>query len=273
MPRFVLKIGGSFITEKSSSDLFPATLEGIKAERDRFVRMDRLRSIAGEIAHAFKTCQIVLVHGAGPFGHALVQRSLSGARVDPLDIHRSMLVLNSVVRDALREAGVPSTTSSPFDLVTHDGRFHAERLISAMARDAERGLMPTCHGDLVPTTTGGLLGPYEVISGDVLASDLALGWSADKIVMVTDTDGILDRDPAQGGGKRIPRIGEKACVELLRGRGRKGADVTGGIASKIAACHRPLSHGIPVHVISGENRGDLLAAVAGLDVGTIIEAR
>ena len=216
----------------------------------------------------------MLVHGAGPFGHALVERIQSGTAMDPVDVHRSVLILNSDVRLELSNMGFRCKTASPFNTVEFDGEFHTDELVYAMKGHEEEGSLPISHGDIVPTSScSGRMGNYEVISGDVITCDLALGWSADMIIMITDLDGILDRDPKVGPGRRIPKIGYSECLDLLKGRSRKGADVTGGIAQKIVYCKKPIYSGIPLQIISGNKKGDLLAACEGGDAGTIVELR
>lgn len=274
MPKIVIKIGGSFLTKKSRSNLFPTSLEEIRAQRDNFVEWGGLDSLSKEIREITRTDKIMIVHGAGPFGHSLVQRSLSGLSIDPTTIHRSMLILNSAVLQGLSEAGLRPRTTSPFDTVQFDGTFRTSRLVSAMRNDVDAGLVPVSHGDVVPAVSApGRLGSYEVISGDIVVRDLALAWPADRLIMVTDMDGILDRDPSKGRGRRIPRISQADCLALLKGRDAKGADVTGGIAEKIASCEEPIRSGIPLHIISGRKSGDLLKAARGARVGTVVEAR
>jgi isopentenyl phosphate kinase len=213
----------------------------------------------------------MIVHGAGPFGHALVEMILSGASIDVPDVHRSMLVLNEAVNAILRNRGMNPITLSPMDYVDYDEDFSTKNLVHGMTRATDSGKLPVSHGDIVRARVqSGRLGEYEVISGDRVASDLAIGWRADSVIMVTDTDGVLDRDPAIAMGRRIPRIGYQECLDLLRGRGAKGADVTGGIAQKVVSCREPILSGIPLKIISGLTPGNLLSATEDADVGTTI---
>jgi isopentenyl phosphate kinase len=273
MTRLVLKIGGSFLTKKTLSEAFPSTIGEIERQKDLFIELDALESICEEIRKVAENHRVAIVHGAGPFGHALVERIRAGAPIDPRDVHSSMLVLNAVVSLSLSRKGIDATTVSPFDTVEANEGFDTDRLVSLMSRRAEEGV-PLSHGDLVPSpSSSSPLGPYKVISGDLVASHLAISWPADKVIMVTDLDGILDRDPALGPGSRIPRVGYEETIALLRGRGRKGADVTGGIMEKVVSCRRPILAGTPLQIISGKLKGDLRAASDGAEVGTIIEPR
>jgi isopentenyl phosphate kinase len=271
--RVVIKIGGSFITRKSESDAFPSRLRDIRDRGNEFIEGPRLRAIASEIAQAHADHGIMLVHGAGPFGHALVKRIRAGEGIGGDDVHQSMLVLNSAVVEALAEAGVPAVTRSPFDFARFDGKYLTADLTSRMERDLADSLVPVSHGDLIRASAPGSVGDFEVISGDVVARDLALAWPADRIVMVTDIDGILDRDPSQGAGETMGRLGYEECLSILKHRSPRGADVTGGIVEKIRNCREPIFGGTPLQIISGLRPGHLASASRGEEVGTIIEAR
>jgi isopentenyl phosphate kinase len=272
MSKLIIKIGGSFLTKKAHSGVFPTTIDGIISQGDKFIEKKRLESISQEIADISKKHQIMIVHGAGPFGHALVEKIMSGASIDVPDVHRSMLVLNEAVNTILRNRGMTPITLSPIDYVEYDGDFSTSTLVSEMTSEIGSGNLPVSHGDIVRVKTGsGRIDGYEVISGDRVASDLALGWQVDSVIMVTDMDGILDRDPAISKGERIPEIRFQECLDLLRGRGSKGADVTGGIAQKVVSCREPILSGIPLKIISGLEYGNLLSASEDGDVGTTIK--
>ncbi len=271
--RVVIKIGGSFITRKSESDAFPSRLRDIRDRGMEFIEGGRLRAIASEIAQIHADHGIMLVHGAGPFGHALVKRIRKGEDIEVDDVHRSMLVLNSAVMGALAEAGVPAVTRSPFDFARFDGEYLTADLTSRMMKDLADSVVPVSHGDLIHASTHGSLGNFEVVSGDVVARDLALAWPADRVIMITDMDGILDRDPREGAGETIGRLGYDECLSILKHRSPRGADVTGGIIEKIRSCRESILGGTPLQIISGLHPGHLSSASRGEEVGTIIELR
>jgi len=270
--RLVIKLGGSFITRKELGKSFPLTIDRIKARRKDFVLADRLRSISTEVARVSQSHQLMLVHGAGPFGHSLVSRLDAEQEGSARLVHQSMLVLNEVVQGALSEAGVNCRTRSPFDLAHFEGRFHTDRLLRKMLLDVKRGVVPVSHGDMVESHASGR-GSYTVISGDVVARDASLFWPADRIIMVTDLDGILDRDPSEGYGRTVPRLGLARALELLRSRASTGPDVTGGILEKVRTCKPAILRGIPLQIISGLKPGSLEAACEGKEVGTTVECR
>ena len=272
MANLVLKLGGSFLTRKDQGKSFPGTIEEIRSRRKEFIFEDRLKSICNQIEKVSHSHQIILVHGAGPFGHSLVSRLKTLEEGVARLVHESMISLNEVVVGALSGTGLRCKTSSPFDLVNLDGRFHTERIVTKMVKEIDEGILPISHGDVVPRTSGGG-GFYSVISGDVIARDLSLYWPADKVIMVTDLDGILDKDPSIEEGETLRRVGLSRALEILESRSAKGPDVTGGILEKVKTCRPAILRGIPLQIISGIPPGNLETACEGEEVGTIVECR
>src|SRR5438874_9113325 len=98
----IVKLGGSVLTDKSSY---------------RTARSDVISRLARELAGY---PDLVVVHGAGSFGHVLAkERRLAEGGGAPMDVAR----LRADVRDlqqtlvrALHEAGVPAAASATSDL-------------------------------------------------------------------------------------------------------------------------------------------------------------
>jgi len=133
----VLKIGGSILTDKTQS----AT-----------ARPAQIQRVAEEIASY--AANLVLVHGAGSFGHIPARRfglpqnfSPEGLRVT----HSSVVKLNDLVVEALGKAGASPMPVHPFSCtLLKEGRIEcfAVAPLQEMIRD---GLLPVMHGD-VPWT-------------------------------------------------------------------------------------------------------------------------
>lgn len=80
------------------------------------------------------------------------------------------------------------------------------------------------------------------INADLVAGALAAALKAAKLVLLTDTPGILDKD-----GKLISSITERKFEELKREN-----VITGGMLPKVAACFDPLAGGVgKVHIVDG----------------------
>ncbi|SDP60321.1 glutamate 5-kinase [Desulforhopalus singaporensis] len=104
---------------------------------------------------------------------------------------------------------------------------------------------------------------------DNLAAMIALLMDADFLFILTDIDGLYDKDPRQFDDARLlPKIEQiqKETEELASGI--PGTLGTGGMLSKVQAAQKVTSAGIPMIVARG-NRDDILVRLfQGEDVGT-----
>ena len=89
---------------------------------------------------------------------------------------------------------------------------------------------------------------------------------ADALVLLSDVDGLYDRDPALPGALLIERVqGERDLAAVAAGPPAASALGTGGIGSKIDAALVATSAGMPVVLAGAEAVRD---ALAGRNVGT-----
>lgn len=80
------------------------------------------------------------------------------------------------------------------------------------------------------------------INADLAAGEIASALQAEKLVLLTDTDGILDKD-----GTLIPTLSRKE-VERLIGDGV----ISGGMLPKVQACLTALDNGVrKTHIVNG----------------------
>ncbi len=94
-----------------------------------------------------------------------------------------------------------------------------------------------------------------------LVSHLAF---ADALVLLSDVDGLYDRNPAEPGAQFIPEVkGSKDLRGVAAGDG--GRLGTGGMAAKVSAARLASRAGVPVLLTSTENIG---AALDEANVGT-----
>ena len=151
----ILKIGGSVITDKAKASC---------------PRSQEIARIAMEVASSPK--DLVLVHGAGSFGHVPAKKyglpekfSAEGLR----ETHSSVLKLNEMVIEALGRAGASPLPVNPLScLLLKDGRIEKIEL-SPIREMLKRGIMPVLHGDVALDLTRG----SGIVSGDQLVPYLA----------------------------------------------------------------------------------------------------
>jgi glutamate 5-kinase len=103
---------------------------------------------------------------------------------------------------------------------------------------------------------------------DLLSAHIAAMLDADLLVILTDTDGVYDRNPRLHPDAKILRTVERITPALLAGAEGKGSSFSsGGMESKIRAADIAVRSGVGVVVARGEGI-DLPGILAGREIGT-----
>jgi glutamate 5-kinase len=98
---------------------------------------------------------------------------------------------------------------------------------------------------------------------DTLAAQVAIMLQARALVLLTDIDGVYDRDPALPGARRLAEVGESAGLEVGEAGDRLSPWGRGGIQSKVAAARTAGAGGVEAVIASGLEPGALTAAADG----------
>ena len=244
---------------------------------------ERLFSFCEEVALCHRVgIRVAVVHGGGKQATELGQKLgveakiIDGRRVtdeETLEIVKMVYAgkLNIDILLALRRAGVHAVGLSGVDgdLIT------AKRRPPQMIKDDETGKKKKVDfgfvGDIVevdPMLIRTLLdkefvpvvsslaaddeGNVYNINADTIASALAESLQAQKLILATDVDGILD-----GNGAPISRLTPVQAKQLIE----KNV-ITGGMIPKVEGAIRALNRGVrSVHVINGTKSGSLLEEI------------
>ena len=262
---WVLKLGGGAVTRK--------------AENLREARDDVIRGAARQIARARRERELtlVVVHGAGPFGHALVaDYGIAGGVGGPRQVegfvrtHNSMEDLNKIVMDLFREEGLLGFPVQPSACVVQRARrietFFTEPLERLLALDP--AIIPILYGDMVVDLDQGA----SVVSGDALVAHLARRLGAARVLLGTDVGGVFTADPRRDpAARRIEHIDGGNLEQVLAAAGASAAvDVTRGMRGKLEQLRDTLA-GVPVLIFDLTERDSLYRAltdqpVAGTEI-------
>lgn len=259
-PLTILKIGGSVITDR-------------RQERPRF-RRSRTRRIAAEIAEAWGTghFRLVLIHGAGSFGHPIARRTrIDGGLREPAqriamgETQWLQTWLNAAVVRCLLGAGLPA-----FPWQASASAVTASRRLVEMDTRVIEGLLDQ---RMIPVLNG--VPAYDlrqgccILSGDQLAAFLYRRLRADRILHGTNVRGIFASDPSENPEARfLPCVDLGPSASMPSGIGGSAAtDVTGGMGAKLAEL---LDAGAPGQVFDATREGNVQRALAGEVVGTEI---
>ncbi|HEV2520722.1 MAG TPA: isopentenyl phosphate kinase [Thermoplasmata archaeon] len=249
-PLVIVKLGGSIITRKR------------EVER---IRPKVLQRLAGEAA--VRTSQrVILLHGAGSFGHAGAHRwglasppaagsssrdRVRGAAIVQAEVRR----LHGKVLSALLEAHA-NPLSIPAALVAQNRSGALERFDAGpFARALEAGALPVSFGDVVPDSDWG----FSILSADGIAVALARALRPARVVFVSDVPGILRG--GRGGREIFPHLDRHIVEGIPVPSG--SVDVTGGIVGKAKAMLELAEIGVDAGLISGLSDGALSRAIRG----------
>ena len=202
----------------------------------------------------------------GPQGqrsYALRIRALQA--ISAVGQHRLMRVYD----DALARHGLVGgqVLLAPLDFVHRSQYLHAR---DTLKRLLDLGVVPVVNeNDAVADD--------EIRFGDNdrLAALVAHLVSADVLVMLTDTPGVLTADPRLDAGASLIEEIVEVDHELERVAGTAGSERgSGGMASKLAAAKMAAWSGVRTVIAGADRPGVLLAAVEGQPgIGTVVRPR
>ena len=113
---------------------------------------------------------------------------------------------------------------------------------------------------------------------DSLSAKVARVVEADRLIILTDVDGLYDRDPKGNPDARLvpslPGVASSLLKSLAKGETQraKGGRGTGGMYSKVRAASEASREGIETWLVRGDRPSVLLDVAAGKAIGTRIEA-
>ena len=247
----LIKLGGSVITDKSQYKKF---------------NKEQASRLCWEIAESERMS--IVVHGAGSYGHVLAKRyAIQDGLVDygqvapAAMVHHDAMELGLLLTSELMAAGIPAASVPPGScFVMEDGRIVVTD-DEAIRRLAHMGIMPVTFGDVVMDRKKG----FAIVSGDQMMEVMAGIFNPDRVVFVSDIDGLFDSNPKTNpDAKLIPVV----TPELLGTVSAEDdvADVTGGVRGKMEAMLRMCAPGRDCVLVNGTVPGRLLSLLRGEEV-------
>jgi glutamate 5-kinase len=105
---------------------------------------------------------------------------------------------------------------------------------------------------------------------DNLSALIAQICEADLLLLLSDVEGLFDKDPHKNPEARIIRVVEKIDEKIEKcAGGTRTEQSTGGMKSKLEAVKKASAYGIPTLIVRGGTPEIILKAVRGEKVGTL----
>lgn len=103
---------------------------------------------------------------------------------------------------------------------------------------------------------------------DNLSSTVARLVNADLLILLSDIDGVYDKDPREHPDAKLVEIVRDPDMKFDVEAAKPGALGTGGIATKITACANAAKNGIDAVVANSKNINIIYDILEGKNVGT-----
>lgn len=264
----IIKLGGSVITRKRE---YATMNSGV------------VRMISEELSGYAGREPMIIIHGAGSFGHILAKeyglKDPTPSDELPMGIarvQRDVRHLNLMVVEELVEHGIPAVSVPPAlctglyngDLAWFEGDIFQKYL--------DLGTVPVTFGDVVPDAKRGV----SILSGDVLMERLAKEFDADRAVFVLDVDGFFDRQPDMQGAAVFKELTVDELGSILRTgpvsskNMNEVVDITGSILGKMESALRIARGGTDTYLVNGQVRDRLTDVLnANATVSTMIKGK
>jgi isopentenyl phosphate kinase len=223
---YILKIGGSVITDKQGSRLS--------------IRKKLLEQIASSIklAKEKNNFKLILIHGAGSFGHLLAkeyelatgtgknEKKIKGAILSRISNQK----LNGIFTQTFFSQGLNIAAVHTASVILQKNKkiekFNLENIKQAL----EKNYIPVLYGDMVFDEKLGM----SICSGDNIGAYLAKKLKAERIFFASDIDGVFDSDPHfNKNAKLLEEIDLKNIYKKSKLSKSHSIDTTGGLLGKV----------------------------------------
>lgn len=253
-PRLVVKVGSSLLV--GSAGLRRAWLEGLVAE----------------LAQARVAGQQVIVVSSGAIALGAARLGLDkGGRGSLADAQAAAAVGQIALSGLWAELlGAHGLTAAQLLLTLEDleDRRRYLNATATLARLLDAGAVPVINeNDSVAT--------QEIRFGDNdrLAARVAQAARASAVLLLSDVDGLYDRDPADPAARLVPEVrGLTPAIRAMANGGSTSGLGSGGMTSKLQAAEIAERAGIALAIGNGTHDRPLARALAG-GIGTLFRPR
>ncbi len=255
MPRTVIKLGSAIV----------ATDEGE-------LRAELLARICGAVALARRGGDEVVIVTSGAIARGTRVLGLAARPTAIEELQAASAVgqgrLYRVYDELLAEHGTVAAQVllTFFDISARSSYLNARQTLGKLL---EWGTVPVINENDTTATD-------EISFGDndFLAAQVAILVGADRLIMLTGTDGLYSADPrTDPSATLVERVEDFAALEALSITQTTSAHGSGGMRSKVVAADMATAAGIETVICNGERDGVLARVLGGQREGTLFVAR
>ena len=251
--KIVVKIGSALLTEKGTG-----------------LVLERIASIAAQLTHAIeKECQVVLV-SSGAIAEGCNRLGWSSRPETVHELQAAAAVGQIGLAEAWEGALKQHGTGAAMIMLTHEDLADRQRYLNARAtlqQLLQLGVVPIINeNDTVATEE------IKFGDNDSLAALVANLIEADLLIILTDVEGLLDKDPSLYDDAKVIHHGMATDDSLSQFAGEPGVLGRGGMVTKLSAARLAARSGAHTVIASGQNGQVLNQILFGVEIGTFLEA-
>jgi isopentenyl phosphate kinase len=248
---FIIKIGGSVLTDKKKESCFKQEISD---------------NIAKEIKKTDK--KYIIIHGAGSFGHILAKKyHLHTGRVNDVQLQGFSLTqsmvqkLNSLVMDSLHKNNIPAVSIPPHTFLKLNNN-KPDKMDFGMINDyIKEGFIPVSFGDVVLDKKLG----FSICSGDLLIQIFTDHFKPEKAIFVIDEDGLYTSNPKSTPNAKLIKKARMNEIDFYSTSLDTHDDVTGGMKGKLETIKNISRIGIDTVLVNGNKPDRLYKVLVGED--------
>ncbi|PZD77606.1 glutamate 5-kinase [Mesonia sp. K7] len=248
--RIVVKVGTNVMTNKDNRILGPVLREIVRQiavlyERDIMVILVSSGSaIAGK--EVLNQCDIE---------NPSIRRQVYSSVGQP----RMMRHYYSIFHDYGMRCAQVLATKRDFD----PGK-HRENMINCYEGLLSQGIIPIANEDDAVSLTMSMFS-----DNDELASLVAEMVHADRLIILTDTDGLYTGHPDDAASKKLQKVTPHQNVEKYVQASSKGeGEGRGGMKSKLKIAKQTALKDIPTYIANGKKSNVIVDIIDGKEIGT-----
>ena len=242
-----------------------ATLSSLDA--DKAINIEIIEKLTNVISKLKKTGYKVALVTSGAVALGVKRLSLSA---------KPKTILGKQVAAAVGQALLMQTYEKHFSkhdipiaqiLLTRDGFAQKEIYINARETISEMlnmKILPIINENDAVASEEIKFGDNDMLSA--MVSELI---SADRLIILTDEDGLHDTNPKKNKDAKLISLVEKITPEIEKMASGEGSEFSlGGMVTKVQAAKLATSRGIKTHVMHGKNPEKIFEVLENKNIGT-----
>ncbi|MFD2543437.1 glutamate 5-kinase [Lacinutrix gracilariae] len=248
--RIVVKVGTNVLTNKDNRILGPVLRELVRQIAELYERDIQVVLVSSGAAIAGKE-----VLGETDIKDMAIRRQVYSSVGQP----RMMRHYYSIFYDYGMRCGQVLATKRDFD----EGK-HRENMINCYEGLLSEGVVPIANEDDAVSLTMSMFS-----DNDELASLVAKLLDADRLIILSDTDGLYTGHPDDKNSKKLKEVTVDQNVEqYVQASNKKEGEGRGGMASKLKIAKGAAKRDIPTYIANGKRRNVIVDIIDNKEVGT-----